>query len=61
MKEIMSRIPGMALALLFGVIIGIAQDNLGLWISLGLAIGVAIEYTRRHESNHDQDTKNKKS
>lgn len=61
MKEKLKDIPGMILGILLGVIIGIAQDNPGLWISLGLSIGVAIDYTRRRESKHDQDTKNKKS
>ena len=60
MKEKFSRIPGIALGVLLGIIIGIAQDNIGLWISLGLAIGAAIDQTRKYESNHNQDTKNKK-
>ncbi|MBC8769348.1 hypothetical protein H4O18_15230 [Arenibacter sp. BSSL-BM3] len=52
MKEKLKDITGMMLGILLGVIIGIAQDNIGLWISLGLANGVAIDYTRKNESKH---------
>ena len=47
----MKNYSGIARGLLIGVIIGIAQDNIGLWISLGLAIGVAIDYERKAESS----------
>lgn len=40
-----------ALSLLIGVIIGIAQNNIGLWVSLGLAIGVAIDYKMKSGSS----------
>ncbi len=36
--------------LVIGTILGIALDNLGLWLSLGLAIGVAFEYTKKDEA-----------
>ena len=52
MKTKIKNFSGVALGLLFGVIIGIAQDNIGLWISLGLAIGVASDYTiKNYESD----------
>jgi len=58
MKGKFSSISGMAVGVLLGVIIGIAQDNIGLWISLGLAIGVAIDYTRKKESSQSKENDN---
>lgn len=39
-----------AAGLAIGTAIGIAMDNLGLWISLGTAIGAAMEYARKNNS-----------
>ena len=58
MKETISHISGTLLGVLFGIILGIALDNLGLWLSLGLAIGVGLDYTIKNEAarnNHKND------
>ena len=43
-----------------GTAIGVATDNLGLWISLGIAIGVAIGFTlsekNKKNKNNNPDT-----
>lgn len=50
MNAKINSISGTALGVLFGLIVGIAQDNIGLWICLGLAIGAAVDYTRKKKS-----------
>ena len=52
MKKNIKNYSGIALGLLIGVVVGIAQDNIGLWISLGLAIGSGIDYSRKKESQN---------
>lgn len=32
-----------------GMVVGITQDNIGLWIALGLALGAAVYYNRRSD------------
>jgi len=36
---------GTAYGIAIGTAIGVLTDNLGLWISLGMAIGSGIEFT----------------
>jgi hypothetical protein len=38
------------ISLLIGLAIGIIEDNIGLWICLGLAIGVAVDHTRKSKA-----------
>jgi hypothetical protein len=33
---------GIAIGLVFGVIVGAATDNMGLWLSLGIVFGVSV-------------------
>ena len=33
---------GVAIGIVFGTIIGVATDNIGLWLSLGIAIGAGV-------------------
>ena len=51
MKDKISSRSGVALGILLGVVVGVAQDNIGLWICFGLAIGVAIDNSRKKESS----------
>jgi len=60
MKANKQNYTGLTFGLSIGIIVGIAQDNLGLWISLGLAIGAAIDYTRKKESPSSKENKNTK-
>lgn len=46
------------LGVVIGTILGIALDNLGLWLSLGVAVGVALEYTRKDEATTKRRTDN---
>lgn len=39
-------VPFIAAGLMIGVLVGIVNDNIGLWISLGLAFGAGVGYTR---------------
>ncbi len=39
----MKNSKGLALGLIFGVAIGVATDNLGLWLALGLIFGAAYD------------------
>lgn len=57
MKTKINSIPGTALGVLLGVVVGIAQHNVGLWICLGLAIGVAMDYTRKKGSSQNEENK----
>lgn len=34
--------PAIAIGLVFGTVIGALTDNIGLWLSLGIAIGAAF-------------------
>lgn len=43
-------VPIMA-GLLLGTLLGIQQSNLGLWLSLGIALGAAIQCTINHLPN----------
>lgn len=42
-----------ALGILFGTVIGIAMDNTAVGITLGLACGAAIEYSKRKNKKDD--------
>ena len=33
---------GIAIGLIFGVIVGAATDNMGLWLCLGIVFGVSV-------------------
>ena len=39
----------MALAISVGLLIGVATNNIGLWIALGAAVGAAIETSKRNK------------
>ena len=40
-----------ALGLMIGLLIGVYLDNIGLWISLGLVLGVSIEKTKQSKKS----------
>ena len=50
MKKKNKQVSGILLGVVIGTILGIALDNLGLWLSLGIAIGAAFEYTKQDEA-----------
>ena len=33
---------GIAIGVVFGVVVGAATDNMGLWLSLGIVFGVSV-------------------
>jgi hypothetical protein len=51
MKEQINKFSGVALGVLFGVLVGIALENIGLWICVGLAIGAAFDHTKKKKSD----------
>lgn len=53
MKTNIKNQSGIALGLLFGVIVGIGLDNIGLGICFGLAIGAAIDQTKKKQSDDE--------
>lgn len=57
MKERINHISRIGPGILFGVIIGLALDNIGLWISLGLVIGVALDYEKKKKSPRNNKNK----
>lgn len=42
-EELVKKGSGIGLGMIFGVAIGIATDNIGLWIALGIVFGSAYE------------------
>ena len=54
---------GLAIGIGIGVVIGVATDNLGLWISLGVVIGAGLgQYLRKQgKKKDDGDASNKNS
>jgi len=58
MKNI--QVSWIILGVVIGTILGIALDNLGLWLSLGVAVGVAIDYTRKDEADTKRRTNNER-
>jgi hypothetical protein len=41
--------------MLAGVLVGIFLDNVGLWISMGLALGAALGYAKTEKMNDGED------
>ncbi len=41
----------MACAFLIGTAIGVATDNLGLWLPVGIAIGASVGSALQHKGN----------
>jgi len=41
----------LAIGMLIGVLIGVFLDNIGLWLSLGLAFGCCLEYTKKSKND----------
>lgn len=50
MKEKKNQTSGTILGMLFGMLAGVALHNIGLWLCLGLAIGVAYDQTKKSAS-----------
>ena len=49
---------GAAYGVAFGVIIGVLTDNIGLWLSLGIAIGCGVgSYLDQQEKGNTNDPK----
>jgi hypothetical protein len=55
MKEQIDKFSGVALGVLFGVLVGIALENIGLWICVGLAIGAAFDQQRNREQTPKEE------
>ena len=51
MKEKINKFSGIAFGVLFGTLAGIALESIGLWICVGLAIGTAVDYTKKKQSD----------
>ena len=48
---------GIAIGLIFGVIVGALTDNVGLWLSLGLVFGAAFSSNaKRNEESMSEDS-----
>lgn len=49
---------GIGLGMIFGVAIGVATDNLGLWIGVGLALGAGIgnSLMKKDKKNKDDES-----
>ena len=43
------------LGLIFGVVVGMAQDNVGLWMALGLVFGAAMYTAAKKKDETDED------
>ena len=46
---------GIAIGVVIGSIIGVATDDLGLWLSLGIAIGAFLGIALMKETNNGDD------
>ena len=46
---------GIGLGVAIGSVIGVLTDNLGLWISLGIAIGAGISLPGFRKENKNKD------
>lgn len=51
MKVKDNKFSGIALGVLFGIFVGIALESIGLWICIGLAIGAAVDHTKKKQSD----------
>ena len=45
------------IGIMFGTAIGVATDNLGLWIGIGIAIGAGLGtiFSKKSRSNNDDE------
>ena len=57
MKEQINKFSGVSLGVLFGVLVGIALENIGLWICFGVAIGAAFDQQRNKEQTPEEEEK----
>ncbi|MFT7232067.1 MAG: hypothetical protein ACI8TA_001283 [Cyclobacteriaceae bacterium] len=55
MKKTNKKASTLALGLVFGTILGVALDNIGLWMSLGILIGAAFNYAENKDKAENQD------
>ncbi len=44
----------LAIGIAIGTAIGVANDNLGLWLPIGIAIGAGLAYSRQKKEEKDE-------
>ena len=47
---------GVALGVVFGTLLGVLTDNIGLWLPIGIALGAAFSQTLPAESDSEHPT-----
>jgi len=52
MKKEKKLASGIAIELLFGTAVGVLTKNIGLWLSLGIAIGAGVGNSLMHRDNN---------
>ena len=55
MKENNNMITGVSLGVLFGTVLGAILDNIGLWLSIGIAIGAGVSTAFYEKTNNDSE------
>ena len=57
MKKENSLSLGIVFGITIGTAIGVATDNVGLWLSLGIAIGAGVGTTLMQKNKKDKEEK----
>jgi hypothetical protein len=48
-----------AFGVVFGTLVGVLTDNIGLWLAIGIAIGVGMAAQHKIKNNEGGETPNK--
>ena len=56
MKDKKKMALGMGIGIGIGAVIGVALDNIGTWIAIGLAFGAGIGHRLSQENGNDEET-----
>jgi hypothetical protein len=52
MKKEKKLASGIVIGLLFGTVVGVLTKNIGLWLSVGIAIGAGVGNSLMHRDNN---------